>query len=744
MFKHELYKILFNKASIAFIVIIFIVNALQLIWIEDNSYWYPASAYTSIWNDMRERAGDSVEEWQEVYDELQAELQRMRDINILEANTTPAEYTGNIFYEIELYKRVISEIESTLGYEEYLEGIESTKTRFEGLGGLVDKNNYVYRNLIKTAAIYADLEEVTLIPESPAGVKMVSDSYVTDFLALAMFLFFGIAVWLKEKEQGMLNLIRTAKNGRIKLAAAKMGALTVACTLCGTLLYVSNILISEAFYGLGDLSRTIATIDVYRGTLWRISVLEFLVFNLLIKLIAYIWLALLFSVICTGVSGSLAAFGITALMSAGSYVMYTNIPALSAFAVFKYLNPFSIIKTELIFQEFRGLNILGYPFDYRKCVAVVLIVGCLVFAVLTSRLFIGPPVLGSMKYLPKLSGRILAGYLKIRRKFERHVSITGHEFHRIFIAGGITLVVVAGLALQIASYQPYRVRYMRLSEFYQRQYLEELSGPLTDEKIAFIESEQERLKGSADESEQEQRKAINEIAASRLSYLESNKGTYFVYDEPFGLLTAADVWNDDLKLAVVFMVLLALSMPAFFAPEWQTGMHKVVSVTMHGKRKLIRARYIMGIVLTLLLMAITYLPMFRQTYVSYEMVSETFSYPAGSLMHLENFGTTISIGTYLVIVYLLRLVAGVLAALFIYKISAFIKSHIYTMATSFAVLLIPTLMACLDNSLAFVMYPYSAFAGNQFMQSGAAAVTCIMTVVAIAVILMIIGRRRKA
>jgi len=742
MFKHEFYKVLCNKASIVFIIIIFIINLFQLVWLEDNKYRYSATSYRELWEDLEENAGDSTEAWQAAADGLNEQIQVMRR-DILETYNMPGKYTGSVLNEIDLYVRVISEIESSLGYESYLKGIELTKNRYLALGSLMDKNNYVYRNLMKTAELYSGIESaVTLVPEASAGVKMATGSSVTDFLVFALFIFFGINVWLKEKEQGMLGVIRTARNGRERLAVTKTGTLIAVCVLCAALLYISNIIIAELYYGLGDMSRTIATVDEYRGTLWQISVSEFFVYNLIIKLAAFVWLALLMSVVCVWVSGSMAAFGTMALMCAGSYVMYTNIPALSGFAVFKYLNPFGMIKTELIFQEFRGINILGYPFDYRKCVAAVLIVGCVLFAFITVRLFVRTPVM-SGRYFVKLMGRAVGIFTKIRRRFERHVSITGHEFYRIFISGGIVWVVLVALAIQISSGQTYRAGYRNMAEYYQRQYLEELSGAVTEDKIAFIRSEEERLKHATDENEQEQRKALQEIKA-RLSYLEENEGTYFVYDEPFGILTAAGIFNDDLSQAVFYITLLALAMPLFFAPEWQTGMRKVVSVALHGKRRLVHVRYIMGVLLVMVFFLITYLPSFVQTFCSYDMKWETFAYPAGSLPHLEKFGTGISIGIYMVLVYVSRFIAGVLAALFIYKISALIKSHVNTMAAAFGVFLIPVLLASLDYKLEFAAYPYSAFAGNMFLQSPVAAVTCVLTVAVISAVLLILEKRKKA
>lgn len=739
MFKHELYKVVCNKASIAFVIVVFIINIFQLIWLEDNSYWYPKEAYCSLWDDLRASAGDSIEGWQSAVDGLEAEIEKMQDSHY-DISVVPSKYTGSLYHDSRLYKRVIAEIESTLGYEEYLVEIELTKKRYEALGSLVDRDNYVYRNLMKSATLYEGLRPIELVLEQSAGVTMATGSDVTDFLAFALFLFFGINVWLKEKEQGMLGVIRTAKNGRARLALTKIVTLVMVCVSCSALLYISNMVIAEKYYGLGDLSRSIVTVDEYRGTLWRISVKDFLTYNLAFKLVTFVWLALFMSIICVGVAGSMAAFGTIAFMCAGSYALYTKIPALSAWAVFKYLNPFGIIKTELIFQEFRGINIFGWPFDYRKCVAVMLVTGFILFAFVTVRLFVRMPVM-SVNYFAKLTGRVQAVFIKARRRLECHVSITGHEFHRIFVSGGIILVVLVALVIQVSSNKAYTVGYSSLSEYFERYYLEELSGAVTDEKVAFIASEEERLLRPKDENGQEQKKALMEIQ-SRLSYLEAHEGTYFVYDEPFNKLTAADRFNDDLSQAVLFIILLALSMPLFFAPEWQTGMRKVVSVTLHGRRRLVNIRHVMGVLLVAAFFLITYLPPFIKIFKSYDMEWEKFAYPAGSLPHLEIFGTGMSIGTYMVLVYALRLAMGVLAALFIYKLSALIKSHVYTMVVAF-IMLIPVLLASIDYKLEFVAYPLSAFAGNMAMQSGMAALVCATTATLVTLVLWILNKRRK-
>ncbi len=741
MFKHELYKTAFNKVTVAFMIIIIAVNILQLTWLEKSKELYPISAYNELWSDLEDRAGDSIEEWHTVLSDLEAEYKQMKIGSSSETSDYYAKYTGALGFESLLYSRVISEISDSLGYDDYVKSIAATKAKYDAMGSLASKDTYVYRNLVKTTALYEQLPERNPIPSSSAGIEMATDSDATDFLMIVLFVFFGITIWLKEKEQDILSIIRTTKNGRVKLAVTKLLVLATMCAISTSLLYLSSIFAAELTYGLGDVTRTIVSVRDYKGALWDINVLEFLALNMIAKIIACIWLAFLMSIICNAVSGSLAAFSGMAILSVASFALYTSIPALSTFSVFKYLNPFGIIKTQLLFQKYKGLNLFGYPFDYRKCVAVLLVIGIIAFSTVTIRLFIRHP-LRSSKHSFAFMKTLSRVWIKIRRSFEKHVSIAGHEFYRIFISNAIIVVVLVALALQITSSQPYRVRYDTLADYYERHYLEVLSGSVTEDKKTFLETEKVAARQSSDEMAKDQIKAINSVN-SRISYLEEKEGTYIIYEKPFGLLTAAEGNTSDISLAVFFMALLAFCIPVFFAPERQSGMYKVTSVTIHGRRKLVRTRYIIGSLLTFVLFLISYLPPFIQIISSYEVDFTLFSYPLGSLIHLDGFGTTMSIGMYLFIIGSLRFIAGILASLFIYKISALIKSHMYTMSVAFAVLLIPTLLAMIDKGLEFAVYPYSVFLGNMPLQNTVAAVTCIVTIIIVTVVLKLTLKKKS-
>lgn len=218
-----------------------------------------------------------------------------------------------------------------------------------------------------------------------------------------------------------------------------------------------------------------------------------------------------------------------------------------------------------------------------------------------------------------------------------------------------------------------------------------------------------------------------------------NKGVYYVLNEYMATGEGTRLYEVN---ALFFVVLLAFMMPFFFAPEWNTGMIKIISVTLHGRRKLTRIRYVMGIVLVLVTFVLTYMPLFVKVLVSNGVKKEWLLYPAGSVMHLSKYGTGINIMQYFVLLGILRVIAGILLAMFIYKISAVIKNSLYTVALTLGVFGRPMIIALLESRLEIVMYPLSLFAGNMFIQNSIAALVCVLTIAAVMFLLKVLIKRK--
>ena len=344
--------------------------------------------------------------------------------------------------------------------------------------------------------------------------------------------------------------------------------------------------------------------------------------------------------------------------------------------------------------------------------------------ILAVKLFCDYIIKGS-RSIPKAFLRVKRIAVGLRRRLEKHTSLLFHEMHRVFIYHGVLVIIGIALVLVIADARPDTVRYMNEKYYYYAQYLKALEGPVTEEKLAYIEAEEANVKSPADDTEAAKKDALKWVR-ERLVYLENNEGAYFIYDEPHNKLVAQSGNNDDFMWAVYVMILLVLCMPCFFAPDLQNGMYRVIEVTAKGRKRLFRMRYVLGTVLGIMFVLMVHLSKFIQQMLMYEVKGEVFSYPANSIPQLEKF-SGISVGEYYVLLYILWIVSAVLGAFLVHRLARRIKSPAYTMLAGVVVLMFPLLIAVYNRELIYAAYPYSFFAGNLFLQNINAAIVCVVT-----------------
>lgn len=726
MIRQELYKVFVKKSTVFFIAVLLILNMAQLVYIDKKANSWTFSAYTRAWRSMEKYAEDgtdrhcAMQEWLKERSDAALAAIALKDEA---AKSAASVYTDNVYTETRLLARLEQEVGFALGYGEYLAGVDEAARRYEMLSVFSKSDSYAYRDIMKMQKLYGRIERKTLEPAPSAGVRLATHSDVTDILALVILLYLTVTVWLKEREQNMLLLLRTTRNGRIRLALCKLAVLAISCVGTGVLLYGINMLTAGVMYDFGDFSRPLASVYEYGHTLWEITVGEFMVLNVIIKILGYIFIMLLLSVICLCVQSSVAAFsGIIAAGAAGC-LMYYKIPALSVWATFKYLNTFAVLKTEMLFEGYKGLNFFGYPIDYRQCIAVLFGAGFIVFSMLMVKLFTGCAVKNNRR-LPKALGKVRRLAAGLRSCTGRHTSVLLHELHRIFVCQGVLAITVVAAVLIIADSRPGPVRYVNERAYYTALYLKQLEGPVTEEKLAFVEEEETRVRESSDDSKDARKDALR-LVRERIGYLLENKGACFIYDAPHNMLVAEAGNGADFMRALYVMMLLVLCMPCFFAPDLQNGMYRIIGVTAKGRRKLKRMRYVLGTVLAAGFALLVHLPKFRQILLSYGVRREVMSYPAGSIPYLEKFGTDISVGMYYLLLLLLWIASAIMGAFLMHRLAWWIKSPAYTMLAGVVILMFPLLIALYSREIIYTAYPYSMFAGNLFLQDKNAALVCI-------------------
>ncbi len=741
MIRHELYKIISNRTVVFLTVMVLVLNVLLQLYVEQDDNGYTADSYKTLWEELLVEAEDEGS-WENVVSGLSERLSVFTE-GTRDERIAAITYTDSIIAEEALLSKVYAEISFQADYPGYLAGVDAAADYYKTIALFGNVDGYAYRNILKMKELYAEIERIDLVPEPSAGIELAASTGVTDILALVIILFVAVMLWLKEREQNMMVLIRTTYNGRLKLAASKLMALVFVCVFLGIGLYGGNALAGAFMYGLGDLGRPLATVYDYGHTLWEVSAGAFLVLNVIFKIIAYIWIALLISAICCKFTGSAPAFGVIVLFGAAGCLMYYEISPLSIWKTFKYLNPFAVLKTELFFMDYMDLNFLENPVDYRVCTSVMMAMGFVLFTWLIVIFFTDYVLKGRKRAGLAVLRKLAAVFVGMRRIIEKHTVLLWHELHRIFICHKAVIVIAVLVFFVVHDARTYEINYMSLENYYEHMYLNELEGPVTDEKLAYIEAEEERVKSLSGEHARAQRDALR-LIRSRLSYIERNEGAYLVYEAPHERLTARYGSSTDLLRAVTALIPMILVMPYFFAPDLQTGVCKVTDVTLRGKKKLKTMRYIVGTLLTLAIALVAHLSYFVQIIASFGVDMEVFSYPVNSIPHLAKFGSEMNLGTYYMITYTLKILATVAGAFLVYGLSKLLKSQAYATLAGFIVLVVPFLVAMYDYRIIYATYPFSAALGNLFVQEKAAMAACVATVVAMTAMLWAVNRRRAA
>lgn len=741
LIKNECYKVYGNITAVLFIMLVFVMNGIQLEYLENKSRTgygkFSAEAYNTLWNDLSAKAvsdGGSFGAALLMLEDMDNALSGVR-IGKIDEGMLP--YTGDYTAERSLYARVKNEISFTLNYRDYIEGMYSSAERLAFLPIYADRDGFAYRKLAATPKIYESMRNTEPECAPSLGIVMAVNTDVTDVFFLAVIIYLCAALWQKEREQGLISFIRTAYKGRYALGACKLFVLAVSIMACGLIMYGTNVCLAEQTYGLGDLTRPLASVYEYGTTQWNISTGMFLVLFILLKIAAFILAGFFISMLLCMIRNS--TFAITAVIAAAAVccALYYGIDALSIFSPIKYLNPFGLMKTEHMFRGNICINFFSYPVQFRHCLAALIVLGSAVFAGLTLYCFT------RMEKRCEKCGRKSAALLteRLKSRGECHTSLLRHEIYKVFVSRRLLLFFVLLTAVQIYRAVPYRVTYRSNDEYYKRYYLERLAGPLTEAKRNFFKEEEEFLKTYREDDKKARLSAFEKVK-SRLEYIAENEGAYFVYEDGLEKLTGGYI-KDDISAALFTAAILSAVIPCFTAPEYQNGIYKLTEVSRYGRKKALRIRYAISLVTASFVFVIVYASTFIRETLSYEIPAEYFSYPANSLPQLSMWGNIISIGLYMCICCILRLASVFIITMLIHFLAQKIKSLVFTNIAALACLALPFIAALVRQTLIGVCYPYSWLVGNIALQDRAAFIIGSMAAAAVTVMLIIRLRRKK-
>ncbi len=586
-------------------------------------------------------------------------------------------------------------------YPNYLTGIHEqaeTMTTISIWGG---KDTFSYRNIQKTPPAYKAMAGTELELAPSLGLEDAMIHPVSDFIGIFLVFLVVSTVMLKDREQGILPLIYAMKFGRQRLMLTKTAAASVFSAGICVLLFLCNLIIGSALYGLGDLSRPIQSVYGFISCNLPLSVGQYLLLFLLNKIGAYLVFVVLFVLFCVISRNNLMAYGLSGGMCAAAFLLYRFIPSNSPWSILHFINPVQFTQCSEICGTYQNINLFGWPISLKWSVLIVTLV-VLIFGSWGAALLFARQ--RNMQYR-RITLRIFHwNRFRVHSKFfyTCYKSLVLHKGIVLFLA-----VICASFALSAGFIRSYDN-----DDIYYESFTTEWEGEITDETLAFL-SEKETHYAEVEQqiaqiqledpnntyelnslqNELNDRTAFERLNNRVKAIQKSGKEVEIFYDTGYERLVSADGNHEDLVIVLVTLVFLSLLLSPIGASDNKNDMVKVLFSTRSGEKGYLRSHLIYSALCGIFASLLLSLPYLFHVLHSYGM--QGLSAPIQSITAFASSILPISVGGEILLLLLIRTTSAAITAMLIFCVSAVCRSSTTAYVINLSLFVLPVVLVLL-------------------------------------------------
>lgn len=530
------------------------------------------------------------------------------------------------------------------------------------------------------------------------GVLLAAQNVPSDILLLFVIFTSVMVIFYKDRENGIVALIKPLRYGRTRLALAKTATVFSVCFACGAVFFMMNLWIGSIRYGLGDLSRPVQSLSGYLGCNLPISVRE-----LLCLIFAYKILAIF---ICALISQSLficlknVTAYLTLLLAGGiETALYLLISETSYLSPIKQINLAAFVNSSHLFKTYSNINLFGYPINliWTTTIFVVVLIAVLVF--LTVRLYKNI----SISEIKKTRRRLI--------KTKPPKKAFSYTLYKDLIMHKGLLILIAALAFQIYSAFNYVRPYQSDDSMYNAYASQAYSLNSAQEVYDYMKSTAQEinaeLKGSMSGGY-----SSNDIWAKRSAFERltrqynnamkisggKNLPKYMYYTTGWDNLFGVNGFKTDYKLGLIAILGICFAVSPLIAYDNRARIGFLLYATKSGRRTYFVHNAVMAAIFATVVSLAVYIPHYVQMLLTYG--TQGILDPISGIVSYSKLGGLPVLG-YLILLTAYRIISLILFSELVLVISY--KSKSPTTAT------VATLAAF---ALPIVIY----LAGASFMQ----------------------------
>ena len=640
--------------------------------------------------------------------------------------TRQALYSDGLFSEdIELIDMAKKAISSDARFpdevKQYIKNTEINRAEYLYYG--YDETTVVYRYQKLAGDRYTEvLNNVTLNGTYTGGWNNFFTYTMGGVFAAVAAILIGAVVFINERETGMFMLLRPSKHGRLRTAFAKAIAALVAAAVAAILITLESLAVFAVCDGLSGALEPIQSVSAFRASTFLLSVIEYAAIFTALKVAGAMTFAAVAMLVSVLISKYIVVFAIGAGFFGLNFIAYLTGSDIVQTPL-RYLNLFVPFEGVRPTARYSAIVFLG---EVREClylVAPTALLFALIACVLTLP-FYCRQTLGNKKI--KVIGTVgakMGDAVKAVKRFavglinkipvRYSASGRGVELYKTLYGGilAILFVIAALLSLYSVKTESAKSFAMTYDEQVCQYYRSGFDGEWTPEKHAAIEAQYAAsLKANSDytaaqTSYSEGKITSDELTAYRKAYtslgrhatgikllLDQSNRLKTMYEEEgiVGVFVEELGWKAALTRGVNFFTfaVIILICVGVYAREYSgRPVADIIRASKKGRGFVWRSKTATVISLSFILTAAC--EAIDIFYISKQYALDLAAYPARSLTAFAAVPSDITLGEYLAFSAAIRILAGVMLALFVTALSSFLKKQLAVIGTACAITLLP-------------------------------------------------------
>jgi len=630
-------------------------------------------------------------------------------------NGTYLRFCSDILSERYLIQDLLADVLQVTNYHEKLETVIAEAKLKTSVSIFAKPGTFAYRNLLQVIERFEALRPVQPVYDVSKGVLNAVHSKTTDLIAVVMVLFFCTTMVVMEYKNGMLQILRATKNGRLQLILAKAATTFILSLLISCVLWFANLAYCAGSSGLGDLSRPVQSLKGFSSCAVDISVGEYIFGVLTVKWLLYATVGIVCLIVGLYSQNAVFTWLLVGAFLSVEYVIAQALLPVSALNILKYLNISNMLFSEEWISQYRNLDFFGFPVSVVTACCVLAAALPAAGVLWLCQLFCGKKV----RFLPSI--KLNLAWPNWLPRPGRSTVLFAHEMWKLMIECGTLLVLVLFVTANMQ--KPAAVSY-GTEELYIKNYMEMLQGPVTEETDAFLAAEIQRFENIRSQLQQ-LRKECSEgkITTSDLQMLSapleralvaervlrtsvipkverakamaaSGQEAWLLYDRGYQYLFGVGGRHDKTGAATLLLAGIILCFANFYPLETTSGMQPILNVYARGRSATAWTKIAIATVVTTVLFLVAQIPDYRYVIRNYGL--PMLSAPICSLEAFAGWSSSFSILGTILIYEGLRLLTSLTAAMIVLLFCLLVRNQVIALCGCTGILLLPFLMHLLE------------------------------------------------